>query len=234
MRIAICDDNFKDCDILNNILQSHPIIENCSIDTFNDGVTLISNIQKDNNYDITFLDIDMPGINGIELGKRIKTLNPKTCIVFVTSYPEYAIDAYDCEAFNYLLKPINAEKANRILNKLLIRYIENNKFHIIKVKTEKIRIPIQDIYFIECCQKHIIYHMKNGYYDTVGNLSDTYQSLKEYGFYQIHQGYIVNLAKISRFNKYTAILIDGRTVAISVRKRTEVLTAYAKYIEVHV
>lgn len=233
MRIAICDDITSDCNIIHDTIITHPIIQNSKIDIFHSSSSLADAVNQDAKYDIAFLDVDMPELSGIELGKLIKNQSPKTFIVFVTSYPQYAIDAFSCEASDYLLKPLNHDKAMFSLNRLITKYQENNKYYVIKIKTEAIRIPIKDIYYIECCNKHIIYHTKNQRYETLGKLSTTYNALRDYGFYQIHQGYIVNMDKIARFEQNSVILDDGRSVMVSVRKRAEVLLAYGQYLEVH-
>lgn len=233
MRIAICDDCTSDCNLIHETIITHPIIQNCTIDIFHSSSSLADAMSHDVKYDIAFLDVDMPELSGIELGKLIKTYSSKTFIVFVTSYPQYAIDAFSCEASDYLLKPLKHEKAMSVLNRLITKYQENNKYYTIKIKTESIRIPIKEIYYIECCNKHIIYHTKNQRYETLGKLADTYKALKNYGFHQIHQGYIVNMDKISRFEQHSVILDDGRSVMISVRKRAESLLAYGQYLEVH-
>ena len=234
MRIAICDDSISDGKQIYEIVVSHPELSMCQIDLYESSIKLLNEIASSVFYDIVFLDVDMPVVNGLDLGKSIRNKFDKTFIVFVTSYSQYAIDAYECEAFNYLLKPIDTRKAISVINKLLIKHREQNKFHTIRVKSDLIRIPISDIFFVECCRKHILYHMENSYYDTIENLSYVFQALKDYGFQQIHQGYILNMDKIQRFDKNSVILSNGDTVPISVRKRKEVLNAYRKYVEVHI
>ena len=235
MKIAICDDNKFDIVTIKNILLSNPLADSWEIDTYTSSQNLLNSIYKDVHYDITFLDVDIPYINGLDLGKKIKDKCPTTEIVFITNYPQYAIDAYDCEAFHYLLKPVDTKKAMLVIQRLIKRIQEQNKYYKIKIRTEYIRIPINDIYFIECCRKHIIYHLKDKRYETAcGKFSDVCNDLKEYGFYQVHQGYIVNMDKIHHFDKYSVILDDNRDIMMSVRKRTEVLSAYAKYIEVRI
>lgn len=230
MNIAICDDNKEHINILKNfIIKNDFIRENGRIAMFASGTELQSNLRSF--FDVFFLDIDMPGINGIELGKLIRNENSNAFIVFVTSYPQYALEAFDCEAFHYLLKPINESKAMHVLNSLVHKYRRKNKYHLIRIKNQTIRIHAKDIYYIEYCRRHVIYHLKNMEYETVGRFSDVYEDLKDFGFYQIHQGYIVNMDKIIGFDKYSALLKDNKSVMISVRKRAEVLMAYAKYVE---
>ena len=233
MKIAICDDNKHDIEAIRCILLNNDYMkQNGQITVFTSSSELHEDLKK-SVYDVVFLDVDMPEINGIELGKYINQKSPNTYIIFVTNYSQYAVEAFDCEAFHYLLKPIDEYKANRIINNLIQKYRERNKYHVIKIKTETKRIPIKDIYYIEYCRRHVIYHLKDRVYETVGKFSDIYKELKEFGFYQIHQGYIVNMEKIIDFDKFSVILQDDKTVMMSTRKRSEVIMAYAKYIEVH-
>ncbi len=232
MHIAICDDSAREIEHLHRIITANTDGQ-IPADTFVSSAELAKTIQNGTRYDAVFLDIDMPAMSGLELGRLIKTLTPKTMIVFFTSYPQYAVDAFDCEAFHYLLKPVDPIKLTQVLERLRQRYLEQNRFYIIKIRNEAIRIPIQDICYIEYCRKHVIYHTEHTDYETVGNLKTVCEELRQYGFLQIHQGYLVNMDKISHFDGYDAVLSDGRRVAISVRKRAEVLAAYARYIEVH-
>ena len=230
MNIAICDDLISDIHILKKLLFSNNYIKNNGrISEFTSSSELYANL-KSHTYDVVFLDIDMPEINGIELGQKIHNEYPNTFIIFVTNYSQYALDAFDCYAFHYLLKPLDKRRSNKVIDALVQKFKEKNKYHIIRIKNHTIRIPISDIYFVEYCRRHVIYHLKDKDYETVGRFSDVYEDLKDYGFYQIHQGYIVNMDKIIDFDKYSAILQDGKSVMISVRKRTEVLSAYTNYI----
>lgn len=233
IRIAICDDCETSAKDVGRVILNYQKVEITDLSIFTHPSDLIDSINKEKTYDIVFLDIEMSELNGIELGKQIKSLSPNTYIVFVTSYPEYAIAAYECEAYNYLLKPLSEEKTYSTIDRLMRKVREKHKYHLIKIKGDIVYIPIKDIYFIECCQKHVIYYLENKDYDTVGYISDAYDKLKEYGFLQVHQGYIVNMDKISYINKLSVVLTDSRTVPVSVRKRADVLTKYAKYMEEH-
>lgn len=232
MNIAICEDNKEHIEMLKELLLKNEFIaEHGRIAKFASGTELTANLHSF--FDVFFLDIEMPGIKGIELGKIIRNENRDAIIVFVTSYPQYALEAFDCEAFHYLLKPIDEYKAKRVLGSLVQKYRRKNKYHLIKIKNQTIRVPASDIYYVEYCRRHVIYHLKDKEYETVGKFSDVYEDLKDFGFYQIHQGYIVNMDKIADFDKYSVILQDGKSVMMSVRKRAEVLMAYAKYVGVN-
>ncbi len=231
MRIAICDDMTQDAKQLEEIVRQRYVSVAIKIDIFNDGRELLDYMRREHGYfDIVLLDIDMPGINGLELGKHIKKIYPNVILIFATGYPQYMLDAFDLEAFHYILKPFDASKILSIIERARQKYLMKNKYHCIKIKNQMLRLNIKEIFYIEYCQKHVIYYTKNKNYETVDTLGRVYNSLKDYGFYQIHQGYIVNFEKVDHFEGYSVVLTDGRKVAISVRKKSEVLLAYSKFI----
>lgn len=230
INIAICDDVQKDSKNLKSLCLACQLTDHLSFELYDSGNSLISNFSI-NKFDILFLDIDMPEHNGISIGKQIRALDKNVIIIFCTSYPQYAIEAYDCEAFYYILKPCSQEKLQQVLNRAVKKLGLLHTYHTIKIQNKSLRLPISEIYYIEYCQKHIIYHVNGKKYETTGKFSVVYDELKKYGFFQVHQGYIVNLAKVQDFKGYSAILENGQDVLISVRKKRDVLLAYAKYVE---
>lgn len=232
MRIAICDDSFEDATHLHSICLESPELVDSHIDIYTNPNKLLQACKnKPSTYDLLFLDVEMPELDGILLGKKIKQLCKKSILVFITSYPQFAIDAYDCEAFHYILKPCKKEKLFSVLEKAVEKYKLLHQYHLVKVRNQTYKLSISDIYYVECCRKHVIYHLKDRTIETVDKLSSAYNALSEFGFYQIHQGYIVNFDKVYEFKDYSVILDDNRIVMMSVRKKREVLLAYAKYAE---
>lgn len=231
--LAICDDSKSDAEYIRQLCLEYKKETDISVSVFLHGSALISEHSK-SAFDIVLLDVDMPGSNGLELAKTIHKSTPQTIIIFVTSYPQYAIEAYDCEAFHYLLKPCDSQKLYQVINRAISKLIMTKKYHLIKSRGETVRLNLSDIYYIECCRKHIIYYTKDDKYDTIDTLNNVYGQLKEYGFYQVHQGFIVNFENVSRFDKYSVILNNGTEVMVSVRKRKESINAYLKYVEMYV
>ena len=173
----------------------------------------------------------MPKTNGLQAGNAIYQRNPKVIIIFVTNYAQYAIDAYDCRAFHYLLKTDSFEKYYDVFYKALQLYNMQHRSYAIQTKGKIVLLKISDIFYIECCKKHILFHTSNFIYDTKGTLSETIHNLSGLGFYQVHQGYIVNFSKVKELCKNDFVLQDGRKVMISVRKRSDVIRAYSEYLE---
>lgn len=231
MRIVVCDDIPEDGRKVSELLRQHDRFKDSDISLYTAAKDLLEDSTP---CDIAFLDVDMPYMNGLELGKELRRRLENILIVFVSAYSKYAIRAFDCEAFSYLMKPLEQEgEAKEVLDRLYEKYVKYTKYHTVKINTEYKRISIPNIRYVECCNKHVIYHMEDGIWETTERLSEVYEVLKDYGFYQIHQGYIVNFDKIGEFVKYTVVLDDGKVLPLSARRKTDIMLAYSKYAEVH-
>ncbi len=232
MQIAICDDSIKDATYLQRLCRTADQLRTFNIDIYTDSMAFFNALERDVAiYDLVFLDIDMPQIDGIHLGKYLAEHSPNTIIVFTTSYPQYAIQAFDCNAFHYVLKPCSPEKIQEIIKRVTLKYKQIHQYFAVKYRNQTYRIPIKDIYYIECCRKHIIYHLKDRTIETIDKLGRVLSELESLGFYQVHQGYIVNFDKVYDFKDYSIILDDQSKVMMSVRKKKEVMMAYTKYAE---
>ena len=230
VRIAICDDSAKDVSSLKLLCESCSTAEILEISTFESPSELLS-AHAAKKYDILLLDIEMPEMNGIDLGKELRKTDAKSIIIFITAYPQYAIDGYECAAFWYILKPCDKDKLNSVLNMAIEKLGALSRSHTIRIHNKTLSLPLESIDYIEFCKRHTVYHTSDGIYTTTERFADVCEALGKYGFYQVHQGYIVNFAKVKDFDNYSVILKANEKVPISIRKKKEVLLAYARYVE---
>lgn len=231
MRIAICDDSAP-CrsDILNNInicVNSNEILYS----QFSSAEELLNKYKNGEKYDIIFLDVEMDATNGIQAGIKIRKQDPKAIIIFVSSYPKYAVQSYDCEAFYFIVKPIEFTKFKKVFNKALEKFKLIHQYYVIKNKGEIKRIPVKDIRYVEIYHKHLIFHTTSGMYETIGKIGEALTHLSPYGFCKVHQGYIVNMNYIKELCNYDIIMDNGERVMMSVRKKADVMKTYADYLE---
>ncbi len=232
MKIAICEDDIAQQIKLKDILNKTKLFVDPEYTFYNTGDELIEGYYENKfNFDFVFLDVDMPGINGIETGIFINERQEKTIIIFVTNYPQYAIEAYECNAFHYLLKSDSFEKVLRILKRAMNKYMRLHRNYSIDIRGGKVKIALSEIYYIECYKKHLLFHTKNKVYESRMTMEKANTYLKDFGFYQIHQGYIVNLEKIKEFYENDVTLDNGEKIMVSVRKRTAAMGAYAEFLE---
>lgn len=230
IKIAICDDVVSEQEKMRGSLQKTGLFDSADFFFFKNGYDLINSYNNGERYDLIFLDVEMPGINGIDAGKLIRTMDTDVTLIFVTNCPQYAIEAFDCNAFHYLLKNSDYEKIYSVAQKALERYRLLHRSILLSTKEGRFNLNVSDIYFVECCQKNLFYYTRDKKYMAKGTLAQAYDILSPFGFYQVHQGYIVNFEKILSITGNDVIMQNNMKVPVSVRKKAEVLKAYSNYI----
>jgi len=231
MHIAICDDSKEECLKIKGLCEESGIAEHISYHIFTSGQDLLDEAEKGTAFDIVFLDVDMPIINGIETGKRLRYISNNCVIIFVTAHPEYAIDAFECQAFHYLLKPCSKTKLCEVLNHARLRLNLLKKYHVIKLKDRILSLPLNDICYIEYSNKYIIYHTVSENISERNTMQNVYESVRTHGFFLVHQGFIINMDKIKVIEKDEIVLQDNSRVPMSRRKKAELSIEYMKHVE---
>lgn len=228
MRIALCDDEEQYLEHFSKLLRSMDDFSCAHIDYYTSGLSLKDATSRQM-YDMIFLDIDMPGMDGLELGKFINTTCTKTIIIFVTNHDKYAIDAFDCDACGYLLKNCDVNRFSKTIEKALKRYRSLNKNIYLDTENKTICVPIETILHIEYAGRRCSYYTSSGVYTVKRSLNHALSELEEFGFVQIHQYRIVNLAKISAIQKSSIQLVDQTTIELSRYRHNDVLQKYIKF-----
>lgn len=181
---------------------------------------------KQNTVDVIFLDINMPNLSGIQF---IKLLSNQPAIVLTTAYSEYAIESYQLDVMDYLLKPIEFDRfmqcANRLIDKLkpvntnndlLVSTVQLEPITYIFVKhgTKIERVEFNDILYIEGSGNYVIYHTVNGKIMALSKMSDTLDTLPAQDFIRIHKSYIINWDKVKSVEN-NHVYIDAVKLSIS-------------------
>jgi two-component system LytT family response regulator len=170
--------------------------------------------------DFLFLDIDMPGLNGIELSNLITA---DTKIIFTTASPNFAIEAFELNAFDYLLKPISTLRFYRCINKMTAFIAENTKsgkdnaeYFYIKSenKGKMIKIDYQDILYVESNNNYVTIVLLNQKHNAYLTLTEIAEALPVKLFYRVHKSFIINYNKISLIDGNQIILIDKTVLQI--------------------
>lgn len=200
MRIAVCDDERHMLDLIKRKLYDYSNIHNWEsvIDTFDNGNELIESKTK---YNIVILDYQMNEIDGLETAKLLrKGLNSQACIIFLTSFPEVAIPAYDVDTYRFVLKDNIDDGLPKALDDF--RNIQSYDVTLcVKVDGEQISLNSSDIVFIEVVNKICFLHMNTGkMIETKTSLSSLYGRLPKTHFYKVHKAYVVNFSYIARRN----------------------------------
>lgn len=229
MRIALCDDQIEYAETLLVKLKSFEAFSCAKADLFSSGDQLLQSVENGNIYDLFFLDIDMPGIDGLELGKRLNSYCKKAIIIFVTNHEKYAIDAFDCDACGYLLKNCDEDRFSGTIEKAIRRYRVLNQNIFLDTETGTATIPVDSILHIEYSGRRCHYYTTSGEYIIRRSLNSALSELQEFGFIRIHQYRIVNLAKIRMIQKNSLVLVDNSIIELSRYRRNEALQKYVEF-----
>ena len=221
MRCVIVDDEFPAREELKYFISKFPGTE--LTQEFGDSLDAFDYLQEHaKEVDVLFLDINMPELNGLNLGKIIRKLNPAMKIIFVTAYREYAVDAFEIQAFDYLLKPYSEDRIEKLLSRLSVEKKQISNKVSISVGEKIMVFNTEDIIVVEADKKESRVYTTKECYLTKMKISDWEEELPENQFYRCHRSYLVNLSKVREiepwFNNSFMIHMESCPVKIPVSR----------------
>ena len=197
LRIAVCDDALADRERLISLIQKEYL--SCQCQAYESGEALLMELEDGGSFDIFFLDIFMRGISGMETARRIRESCPSAPIIFVSSSDGFYRESYDLYAFNYLLKPLTAEKLSPVLYRVAealdrdasqtVRFSFDNSLY---------TIPFSQLLYLVSEKHKVHFHLKSGEtLQSYGKIDDFATQLPASIFFRCHQSYIVNLRQVT-------------------------------------
>ena len=230
-KIAICDDVAEERNALSTIVERWSEQTNNKVNTeaFPSAENFLFDYEEHKDYDILLLDVEMTGLSGIDLAKRIRKENKRVEIVFITSHFEFAGEGYEVDALHYLVKPVRTEKLFEVLTKAAECLKKEPPYVVIECEGEIIKLTQDDILYVESQLHYINIYTKKTVYKMKRNLSSFEQELEEY-FYRVHRSYLVNLKAVIRISR-TGVMLSGNVeIPLARGKYDEINEAYIKYL----
>lgn len=248
MRIGICDDVLEVREMIADLVRrKYPAEEIC---LYGAGRNLL---EEENLPDILFMDIQMPGIDGMETVKVLRNRKQHMCVIFVTVMSDLVFQAFDVGAFHYLVKPFTREKFDEVLAKAVDWSIEQKRimekdYHgwmdhknsdgkkqgeergaciVVKQGSMSIRVYLQDIIYAEVFNRKVLLHTVTGDIEYYGRLSEL-EKRAGTDFFRVHRAYLVNMAYVVQYNAQFILLEKGQ-VMISRQKYAEFVKAYLRF-----
>ena len=230
-KIAICDDESTQRDYLQEIVtawaqKTHRLVD---LKQYAHAEQFLFDYEEEKDFDILLLDIEMPGINGIDLAKRVRRENTSVQIIFVTGYYDYFSDGFDVSALHYLIKPVSDRKLYPVLDKAADNLAYRQRSVLISTAEADIKVSLADITYVEAENVYVVVHTVQGNYRMrqslakfAGQLDDT--------FIKVHRSYIVGLKYIKKITRTEITMLSGDTVPISRGMYDEVHAALVKYL----
>ena len=212
MRCIAVDDEPLALELMETYIAQVPGLE--LLTTFTDAISAWGFLKK-NQVDLVFLDIQMPDINGIQLAKSLDRKNPM--VIFTTAYSKYAVEGFNVEAVDYLLKPFDFRRFLEAVNKAseqkalkqTTSVVEDDQAIFVKSDYQNVRIAMRDIQYIEGFDDYIRIHVDTGKsIYTLMSLKNMLEKLPSTDFLRVHRSYIVPVKRIKRIHNQQVQLGD--------------------------
>lgn len=229
MKLALCDDNPQEREYIKKlVLQWQTESEaKISLQEFSSAEELLFS-YPDFPPDILLLDIEMSGMNGVELAKTLRARSDFSQIIFITGYPEFIADGYDVSALHYLLKPARPEKLFEVLDRAAANISRAQRAVILKTADGIQRVSVEKILYAEAFSHTVSFVCSDQSYETRSTISEARNLLGD-GFVQCHRSYLVGLKYVKTVGNKEVILDNGLRLPVSRQLYKEVKTAYLKY-----
>lgn len=201
-----------------------------TVDEFNDGKLFIDNFTSEHEYDVIFMDINLgKGNDGLDITAKLREIDKKVPVIFVTSLENRAIDGYDVGAFGFIVKKTFTDKLPRVLEKLYKElFCKRNIVLYGKGGTEI--IPSDKILWVESEGRGVHVHLKDGDFSDIRPIGQFAEILTADDFIPVHKSIYVNISEIKRINSDTVTLSSDISLPLSRRNRKNVMLSVMKKV----
>lgn len=231
LKIAICDDEANQIEYLSNVVTTwakknrHAV----EIKPYSAAKSLLFDYCEEKDFDILLLDIEMPGMSGVELAKAVRKENATVQIVFITGYYEYFSDGFDVSALHYLIKPADERKLMPVLDRAVSNLTYRQRSVLLTSPEGDRKVSLADIEYVESENVHVAVHTVSGVYRSRISLAKFAEQLDE-TFIKVHRSYIVNLKYVKKITRTDITMVSGDLVPISRGMYDEVHAALIKFL----
>lgn len=234
IKIAFCDDDMEVLHQMNELIDRYRVERNEDITyaAFQSPFELLTEIEKGIRPDILFLDVVMPGQNGMDVAKEIRQYDTNMKIIFLTSSPEFAVESYSVGAYFYQLKPIWEESFFRLMDAVLAECEKKKKNSLILRSKDGItRINLQQLEYCEVLGRKLLFHLENGaVMESAGSLDDLAGQLMQYSnFFRPHRSFLVNMEYIQNISSRSIKMVNDAEIPIPHGKCSEIKNTYMEY-----
>lgn len=234
IRIAIVEDDESDRERLSGFLNRYvqeKKLGSFDVNTFENPLVFLGSYSL--NFDLIFLDIKMPGMTGMELARKIREKDKKVTLIFITSLGQYAIQGYEVEALDFVVKPIQYPEFVLKFSRALERIHQSNREDTIVVsyKGNNIRLSVDEITYVEALQHRIVYHVEGGEeYMSLGTLKSAQDQLSGYHFSMCNKCYLVHLSQVLNIDESYCYVPNGKLLISRPRKK-EFRQSFVEYLQ---
>lgn len=229
-KIAVVEDNAEDLERLKGFIEryAHENKVEIKTTTFQDGMDIVMNYRH--GWDIIFLDIKTPNLDGFSAAKEIRAQDSTVLMIFITNMARYAINGYEVEALDFILKPVSYEQFFMKMQKAIIAAkMREHKHVMLSTKDRGIRVSIDEILYVEVTDHHLQIVTIHDVYTIFESLNRFEKQLPVGRFSRCSRSYLVNLQQVRRITAST-VLVDTHELPISRTRKKPFLQAFSDYL----
>ncbi|MGM9592999.1 MAG: LytR/AlgR family response regulator transcription factor [Candidatus Onthomonas sp.] len=230
MRVAVLDDNPSDAQRLVDYLEQYQREHGLTFqtDTFLASLDFLEEYRG--GYDVIFLDIEMPGSDGLEVAHEIRSKDESVGILFITNMAQYAIRGYEVDAVDFMVKPVGYHNFAQKLQKA-IRFAKkrDQRFLLLSSKDGLCRIGASEILYIEKDKNYLVYHTRRGSFRELGSIQGAREKLERLPFSECTSGCLVNLSYVDRVGK-ESVLVNTEELPLSRRMKKRFIQDYIDFV----
>ena len=240
LNIAIIDDEAEAIALLESYIGRYCEkrgIE-CNVSRFGNPVRFLASFKPI--YDIIFLDIDMPNMNGMDVARGIRKTDGDVALIFVTNMARYAIRGYEVDADDFVVKPVKYPGFEIKLDRVIKKHGAKDKPRVVVYEDGVMRYaPVSEIRYVEVIKHNISYHMAGGEYEKRGTLKNEAKLFEENGFVQCNKSCLVNLRYVLGIMGYNLHIAKAKgsseyeEILISHPRKKEFVRILNRYLEEH-
>lgn len=235
LNIAFCDDDQEILNQLQSLLDQYRKDKNVSIQclSFQSPLELLAQIEAGVRFDILFLDVIMPGENGIHVAEEIRQYDSSLKIIFLTSSSEFAVQSYTVGAYFYQLKPIWNESFFRLMDSVISECAkEQENSLILCCKSGITRIDLNKLEYCEVIGRTLTFHLENGQVlECIGSLDELSSQLTPYhNFMRPHRSFLINMEYIQSISSRAITMTSPAQIPIPHGKCSDIKNVYLEYV----
>ena len=230
IRIAIAEDDFACAQQIRQYLYDfgRETERSFQITFYDNGEDLVEHYQAQ--FDLLLLDIEMPFINGMDAARYIRRMDQRVIIIFITSLAQYAIQGYEVQALDYILKPVEYFSFAQRIKHALTYIREQTEYHLVlPIKGGAIRVKAANIRYFERQTYQLVIHTQDEIYTAKIPLQQIENDLRDYNFFRCNKGCLVNLAFVDGIQDGCAV-VAGDLLPISRARKADFMAALNHYM----
>lgn len=230
LRIAIVEDSPKELELLQRCLEKYESERGITFEfhVFGDALSFLERYRAD--YDIVFMDIELPGIDGMEAAHRLREIDQQVILIFVTNMVQFAVKGYEVDALDYVIKPVKYGPLCLKLDRAVARNRAAAEGIVVQQPSGSLRLLLREILYIEVHSHRLSYHTEQGTFEGSGSLQEVEARLHPFGFLRCNKGYLVNQRQIREVQGGEVVLMNGETLPISRLRKKDFLEELSAFV----